>query len=274
MLVAEIHGKIVPQALNDEDFLTSAIFGHLRYVPPSVFWTELFKCAKSLPDENGQERSLTEVIMRNRCEVKESTSLQAHFWSRHPTLGEPDLLLCFRGEGPPLIILVEVKLWSGKSGTDDQLARYLNILDDLSALRPQLSLGLEDARRYLVYLTPRESLREVQESVDSIRVGKDEARSRVFRLQWQDVAEVARATTSTTVPPYRTILDDVARFLHIRGLEHFKGFVEVPHLNAVDKDCGRFYTPIGTALPTSHFEGWTQVPGLETLQVRRGEWTT
>lgn len=34
MLLAEIHCKIVREALDNEDYITSAVFGHLRYIPP------------------------------------------------------------------------------------------------------------------------------------------------------------------------------------------------------------------------------------------------
>ena len=46
MLVGEIHGKGMPEATNHEDYLTSVIFDHLRYVPPSHFWEDLFSQAK------------------------------------------------------------------------------------------------------------------------------------------------------------------------------------------------------------------------------------
>jgi hypothetical protein len=37
MLIAEIHGKRFPEAEGQEDWLTSAVFGHLRHIPPGVF---------------------------------------------------------------------------------------------------------------------------------------------------------------------------------------------------------------------------------------------
>ena len=36
MLLAEIHGKTLAEGRNGEDYLTSAVFGHLRYVPSSA----------------------------------------------------------------------------------------------------------------------------------------------------------------------------------------------------------------------------------------------
>jgi hypothetical protein len=49
VLLAEIHGKTLEVARDNEDYLTSAVFGHLRYVAPGLFWDELLKRAKGLP---------------------------------------------------------------------------------------------------------------------------------------------------------------------------------------------------------------------------------
>jgi len=36
MLIAEIHGKRFPEAEGQEDWLTSAVFGHLRHIAPGL----------------------------------------------------------------------------------------------------------------------------------------------------------------------------------------------------------------------------------------------
>lgn len=119
MLIAEIHGKIVPEAQGSEDYLTSAVFGHLRYLPPSVFWEAFFACARSLPDRNGAEHCMAEVVLdRTGHRISEYAAVNVHFWPRdRHTLEEPDLLLCFTGSGlQPVVIVVEAKYWAGKSG--------------------------------------------------------------------------------------------------------------------------------------------------------------
>jgi hypothetical protein len=45
MLIAELHGKGIAEAQDNEDCLTSCVFGHLRYLPPSVFWEQFLSCA-------------------------------------------------------------------------------------------------------------------------------------------------------------------------------------------------------------------------------------
>jgi hypothetical protein len=45
MLMAEIRGHGRPETQDDEDYLTSSVFGHLRYIPPSVFWEDFLDWA-------------------------------------------------------------------------------------------------------------------------------------------------------------------------------------------------------------------------------------
>jgi hypothetical protein len=61
MLHAEIHGHAAPEVQGNEDYLTSEIFGHLRYLPPSVFWDDFLSCAQGLA-ENGAEQTLTAYL--------------------------------------------------------------------------------------------------------------------------------------------------------------------------------------------------------------------
>jgi hypothetical protein len=64
MLAAEIHGHSVPEARNSEDYLTSTVFGHLRYIQPGPFWDALFELACSEPI--GQERINASEYIRQK----------------------------------------------------------------------------------------------------------------------------------------------------------------------------------------------------------------
>lgn len=150
MLLAELHGKRFPEAEGQEDWLTSAVFGNLRHIQPSVFWRGLFLCARSVEDKGV---SLTSELDAAGIRFENFTELTTMFWRTCSKYGEPDLILRFTGPTVrPLIVLVEVKLNSSKSGVgeNDQLARYLALLDDPAALPDWQS---QEDRRYLIYLT-------------------------------------------------------------------------------------------------------------------------
>jgi hypothetical protein len=218
MLLAEIHGKRCLAAETNEDWLTSAVFGHLRSIPPRIFWTELFRRALSATDK---PIDLTSELSRNGIVLQKYDSLSVLFWKGCGRYGEPDLLLRFTGAACiPIVVLIEVKLHASKSGVgkDDQLAKYLDLLDDSSAL-PEWSNNGEI--RVVVYLTKAYAATEIRDSVSVSRSHR--ADTRIFGLQWQDVLEVASATKQDNA-----VLREVAAFLRGRGFEAFRGFERVP----------------------------------------------
>jgi hypothetical protein len=177
MLLAEIHGHHLLEAANSEDYLTSAVFGHLRYLAPRTFWKTLFKQALAMPE--AKSRTLAEHLQVHGIEIESFERLQVCFWPRHPIYGCPDLILVFTGNGTyPMVVLIEAKLWADKSGTGefDQLARYLRLLDESGAVVPRLP---ESFLSILIYLTEHDSLMELEESI-RIYGNSQEARERVF----------------------------------------------------------------------------------------------
>ncbi len=198
MLLAEIHGKTVREARDAEDYLTSAVFGHLRYVPPAVFWPELFAAAGLVLPAG-------------------ATHLDVQFWPRTECGGEPDLILTFKyPDSPALVVVIEVKLWSGKSGVGerDQLIRYLR--------------GVPGA--LLVYLTPGDPFAEIADSLGTL-IARPDDRHRLFGLRWQTLQDIARRTAATAPPPADLILRNVAEFLHRLGLSGFDGWKGYPDLS-------------------------------------------
>lgn len=237
MLVAEIHGKYVPEARNFEDYLTSAVFGHLRYIKPGAFWDGLFEIAKSQPIESKAITVSERIRKVIGCPLSSFATLEAIFWPEHKE-GIPDLVLHFSGnQSRSVVILVEAKLTATKSGTGehDQLARYLRILDSLGGLRPPVP---SDALALAVYLTATDSRAEIIESL--VQHGDtEEARSRLFHLQWQDVIR-AVDMTSPSSELEALILDDVRRFLRKRSLEYFSGMEDATKIPAVIEADGDF----------------------------------
>jgi len=217
MLLAEIHGKRFGELEGQEDLLTSAVFGHLRHVPPQVFWTDLFKRAASTRTDS---KSLELHVQETGNTISRYSSLDVLFWRTCGKYGEPDLILRFAGGNQdPLVVVVEVKLDSGKSGTgsDDQLKRYLDLLDEAAAL-PFWSPSADN--RILVYLTRNFAHDEIKESVRlATASGKHNAVDRIFGLQWQDVLAVADANSNKSF-----LLQELAAFLRIRDFEAFQGF--------------------------------------------------
>src|SRR5258708_23406221 len=160
MLVAELHGHHIPETANSEDYLTSTVFGHLRYLPPRIFWDELFKEALAMP--GAMSGTLAGLLPHLGIEIENFEMLEVRFWSRHPEYGCHDLILVFSGAAcQPLIILIEAKLWAEKSGTGefDQIARYLRLLDKPDGVVPRLP---ETARSVLIYLTEHDSVAELE----------------------------------------------------------------------------------------------------------------
>lgn len=220
MLVAEIHGKYVPEARNSEDYLTSAVFGHLRYIRPGVFWDTLLGLAKSQRTESGVISASAYIRQEIGRGLNSFTAVEIAFWPEHEE-GIPDLILHFSGaQTRSVVILIEAKLTSTKSGTgdQDQLARYLRILDSLGDLRPPMP---SDALSLAIYLTATDSRAEIIESLAEYG-DTEQVRKRLFHLQWQDVI-FAIAQTSSTSGLEALILNDVRKFLQKRGLEYFSG---------------------------------------------------
>jgi hypothetical protein len=237
MLLAEIHGLYVREALSSEDYLTSTIFGHLRYVPPGPFWEAVFDFAVSLP-VNGRRVSASEYIReRAGCSLSSYGCVQSIFWPNHPQ-GTPDVVLLFQESGAlPVVIVIEAKLEAGKSGAgdDDQLARYLQLLDSLDALSPKVP---SNAISILVYLTTMDSRTDLMESL-SVYGDTEASRKRLYGLQWQDLVTAAERTTAYGSDMEALILRDVRAFLRKRDLEYFSGMTipaGLPLMSVVDGD--------------------------------------
>ena len=236
MLVAEVHGLYVPEARNSEDYLTSTVFGHLRYIQPGPFWDALFDLAVSQPIGLKTLTASERIRQVTGYSLSSFANLQAIFWPKHKE-GIPDLLLCFAGnQSRSVVILIEAKLNAAKSGTGeyDQLARYLRILDSLSELDRPLP---PDAMTLAVYLTTVDSRNEVIESLKEYG-DSDGSRRRLYQLRWQDLIGAIDRTQARSVLE-RLILSDVSAFLHARDIEYFSGMEDagsIPDVLEADGD--------------------------------------
>jgi hypothetical protein len=218
MLLAEIHGKRCIEAESNEDWLTSAVFGHLRSVPPAIFWAPLFSMAET---EGAIKTDLRSELLRQSVRLEDYQGLEILFWKDCGRYGEPDLLLRFTAPSlRPVVVLIEVKLYSSKSGTgeNDQLARYLRFLDDPNGLEGWTGATAVTA---LLYLTEQYAAAEIQDSIAASQTST--AASKIFGLQWQALLRAAEISEGAS-----SILREVAIFLKGRGFEAFSGFHPVP----------------------------------------------
>lgn len=232
MLLAEIHGKYLADAQGFEDYLTSSVFGHLRYVPPGLFWKALFRRCRSLPDGGTELTAYDYLRELTGTGTERYESLRVVFWPRHPK-GQPDLLLVFTRLGfRSIVVCVEAKLNAGKSGVEerDQLARYLQACDSLACMQPHVPA---DAASVVVYLTTHDSRGELLDSL-SVYGESTSARSRLYRLEWQDVLSAADESASAEKELHPEIVRDVASFLRVRDLIHFSGMTRPVDYSACD----------------------------------------
>lgn len=188
--------------------------------------------------------------------------MHVHFWKQHINHGEPDLILVFSGSiSPPLVVIIEVKLWAAKSGVgeNDQLVRYLRILDDLAAVGIFVP---SDSQRCIIYLTPHDSIAELSTSAQ----GSDNRAihsKQLYRLQWQDVLESANETKHRYDGTAELILEDVVTFLREFGLEYFRGMGQTGELPLFETHFGCFYRSEFTG-----FQGLSREPGFVSFDTR------
>jgi hypothetical protein len=228
VLLAEIKGKGCPELEGVEDLITSAVFGHLRSVPPGIFWHMLLSKAKNVADP---PISLAQELKEKGVDFSQFHKLQVLFWEACGVYGEPDIVLRFtNADGLSIVIVVEVKLNSAKSSsgeTDDQLERYLRLLDDDGF---HLEWKMASACRFVMYLTRVFARDEITESIE--RSQQPDASRRIFGLEWNDILDAANANRGNL------LLAEVAEFLRRRGLARFRGFSVAPD---VPINAGSFY---------------------------------
>lgn len=209
-----------------EDLLTSTVFGLLRYLPLQDGIVPVLQQARRVEVGSGGEVHLAQPGSLIKDEVL-GTSYR--FWPRLDKFGEPDLLLEIKTQNGTSHILLEVKLYSPKSGkkgdyedgesengenedveepalpSRDQLARYWQ------ALNGEDYRGTHCA---IVYLTAHPTA-----PTEDLRSSLEEARSaELFWLSWFDVWAAINARPSSAIS------EDVSALLRYMRFNEFKGF--------------------------------------------------
>ena len=78
MLQAELHGHGMPQAIASEDYLTSAVFGLLKYLETLDFWQRLTLRADTVTADG--TRLLGKLTLHD---FGSSDEVEIRFWERY-----------------------------------------------------------------------------------------------------------------------------------------------------------------------------------------------
>jgi hypothetical protein len=145
------------------------------------------------------------------------------FWPNEDE-GEPDILI----ELDRVILLIEIKLWSGLSSDDDvdclkhDDAEFEVSRNQLVKYARMLERRYSGKEKILLLLAPQESARAIcKESSDKIR---DEAKDVKFGyITWQTVLDGLREID--LIEPYqKVVIKDLIALLECKGFGGFRGF--------------------------------------------------
>jgi hypothetical protein len=259
---AELHGKISSSGSNlsenMEDLLTSDVFGRLRYLSPDLGLVPLLQTAVSF--ETG----------RSGIAVPGNVlGFSVDFWPRF-CRSEPDVVIRLDTTGGPMVVMVECKYRSGKSGEDvpedipapqesaDQLVREFQDLKGLAA----------NGASALIYITghrimPREDLER------SARSAGEEGglfRATTYWVGWHMIWDLFRREQGAPHPA-GLILKDLEDLLYHKGFRPFQGWPDTPAV-LPPVAAGLWYrrSSIGWAPPPALL-----TPGLPQWCYRRAE---
>jgi hypothetical protein len=247
MIEAVLGGKLV--SLNSEDALTAAAFGRLRYLPPAVLvgWLNAATALRPTDQTSSWPWATPEI-----------GAPEVAFWPRWPeTLSgtgtvEPDVVLFFGSA----VVIVEAKLWSGKSGAGDdrdQIARQWKSGSDFFAKN---SRALRVAAH--IYVTPHLTMpsMELEESWAVLAKTKRSPPTLLW-LPWSALAPLLEEL------PENLVAVDLLRYLHRVGVLRFVGWklaTPVPKARWVySTDRRRAYWAQSHPLLPSHLWKYTTV---------------
>jgi hypothetical protein len=231
MFEADIRDKL-PEIADYEDYLTSCVFGALKYLPPSKGLLPVLATAKNHRLDIG----LGDYCERRSIQLTAISEAHYIFWPKclKPP-SKPDLVVILQGGPHSFIVPIEVKYFAGKhgEGEDDQLMRYYQALSTPGARRTCNNPRIQHFSGELlavVYLTQFSAKHEIEATRRQLALrGLREAQDRVFGLKWRHVYEEIRKLSSSECNLYRKrILMDIRRLLEHKHLTPFVGFSGLP----------------------------------------------
>lgn len=225
MIQAILHGKL-PELENVEDLLTSTVFGTLRYLPPGDALIPFLEKAV-LYDQN--RTRLCQYLPVKGINLRNYQTVSYVFWPRVPVHGEPDLILLFsnnKEEEPDLLIVVEAKFKSSKSGTGehDQLKMYYKAIHKhLCEFYQQEIAAFTGIIGPIIYLTTMEANEEVEDTKRELKKEEIQMIHPIFHLRWQLLYKVLEQAPMATQPVYSLIVLDLLSYLKYLNLQEFAG---------------------------------------------------
>jgi len=242
MIFAELHNKLGSNPLRahekSEDILTSTVFGLLRYLPFQDGLLACLRSSKKVKFDKGQIE-----VAANAEWLNDIAAHELIFWRRFGKFGEPDIIVLLKDNNGEIvhIALIEVKLYSGKSGEaddddevddeivdPDQLVKYWQALDADTSYR-----GIPKS---IIYLTSH-SIPPDDALMGSVR------RKPEMQLRWLSWSEIW--TVMDAIPnehPQKLIAQDIAQLLGHKGFNRFSG-IHVANFEAPSVD--RFWNKSG-----------------------------
>jgi hypothetical protein len=198
---------------NREDFITSCVFGAIKYdLSNNIIKSFLSKAIK---------------VNRKKLNLPKFNKVNYHFWCKlkdSNETGEPDLILEFESDNETFFFILEIKNYSLKSGIDqdDQLKKYYLLRNSLNEFLDNKYGEITSKQiKGLIYLTRSISKKEVQESIDLI--GKDYSDiCPIYCLSWKDLIESCKEAKNqdTNID----LCDDIIYFLKYQNIIEFSGF--------------------------------------------------
>jgi hypothetical protein len=201
MIEAVLRGKVSDQVMDDEDLLTSTVWGLLKYRSLRPILTAFLSKA-TLYGNDG-------IKFGGQISGKllDTDHLKFEFWPRDPDFGEPDLLI----EVGDLALLVEVKFHAQLSG-EDQLQRYWRLLNKRCSAKP---------RKHIIFLTADWIVPLLSENATAGLEGH------LWWLSWYDLAEAIRESSNATAS-IGEVESDLVRYMKRLGFEFFHGISSPP----------------------------------------------
>jgi len=212
MLHAQLKGKC-PELDNMEDILTSTIFGYLE-LTDDIEWLK-----NILKDSIDGDTLLISNFIKN---AGEKNSVDFHFWPIMYDDTEPDLLIKCKSENKTLPIMIEVKLYSYLSNSNQLLTEYKNLVNKNSKFLHDLNYE----KGILVYLTKNDILykKEFEKSKLKIKDIYDDS-FKFIHITWQEFYKSINALYSDNY--YNKIFGKILRCLKHYGLDPFEGFEDI-----------------------------------------------